>query len=219
MTVDSVRRISSQPPAERVEELVYENFEFVFENEAEREILVSPQNYPFDQPYIIYGTFEYESEPLFGSPTESRGRFQIRQHSQLIISESENSVPNAKKVLEALAEAVSSQEDSGDFSPEEMAELRPKASSISDFINRADRLIEAEILDSRGDLVTIEDPSDGRLETNPIERLQLRFTKKVNGTEHSTTVVYSDDQIRIDDESCEIREYVLQHFESAFASE
>ncbi len=221
MTVDSVRRLSrSLSSLEAGERQSYENFRFEFTGSIQKTQYVEDGLYSFPDIEVITGDFEYESEPLFGSSTTSSGHFQIRKSSGLVLVESESEVPRPVKVFNALREAIvsssSGHSHSGDDPPE--FAFQPHTDSILDFISRAEILIQARILDSKGKVIEVEDRHDDRLGTHPIEQVKLRFKKEIEGEERAITVTYSDDELRFHDDDEVAREYVLQHFEDCFLS-
>jgi len=220
MSVDSVRRVPESPGLDRDgEPLLYDGFKFTVTQIEHRDLLVDTEEYPFDTPTIIQGDYNYESEPLFGSATTSTGTFQFRVHSKYAVVESEDDVPSAKKVFKALSRAFIENSDSSKEPRESkdlVLSLTPTTKSISNFINRSDQFIGAKVLNSRGNSVDVNSADDPRLETHPIERIELTFTSPQG---HTGKVTYSDDELWLQKEggSDELREYVLQHFEAAFS--
>lgn len=214
MTIDSVRRISDvHPSAERVDRFDSGELVLNFDSRETKEVCVDESGYPFDQPEVLYGNYEYESEPLFGSSTTASGNFQIRHHSNLVLIESDG-LPKAKTILTTLTEALGD-----DTSDEIVTDFRPHTESILEFIRRADTMVHARVLDNKGKVTEVVDEDDERLETHPIERIKLVFKKAIDGEEKKAVVTYSDDEIQFRQGGDEVREYVIQHFEASFASD
>jgi len=214
MTIDSVRRMSGDPsPAERGEQIESGELKLELCSEEPKQQYVPDEEYPLAEPRVLNGSYSYESEPLFGSPTTAEGEIQIRRHSNLILIESEG-VPKAKHILNSLAKAFES-ESAEEFT----SDFRPHTESIMDFVERADTMVHARVLDHKGKVTEIEDRDDERLSTYPIERIKLIFRKTIDGEEQEAVVTYSDDEVQFREGEGAIREYVIQHFEAAFSDD
>jgi len=213
MGVTSVRFVEDESPfSEQLgETLDTQNIEFEFDGRRVSDPDDNISDCPFDKIEIIDGTFQYSSDPLFGSPTTANGEFEVRAHSDLFLIEYEQDRPKPKKIFtgfKRLFNKISGGEVITD-------RFRPDRKAIRGFVERADKAVELRVLMPSG---KVENVSIDEVEINeyPIDSAKLRFSReKESGEEESTTVLFVDDQIRIGNESAELNEYVIQQFESA----
>lgn len=211
MTVDSVRRIADQEPFDNREDSIDAgNIEFDFLGIETKEPQV--EEYPYDAARYLEGEFDYESEPLFGSPTQSHGTFQIRLDSQLAILQANKDRPKPEKIYDGLAAAL--QNDTARSAIEE--DFQPSRKAVLKFIDSAAKWIDVRVLTPNGKLEKKGRGEIEDLEKYPIDRAKLRFRRNPeDGAPEEATVTYSDDQLRIHEGSPEMREFVIQKLETA----
>ncbi|WP_049970791.1 hypothetical protein [Haladaptatus cibarius] len=210
MTVESVREASIQnvdsPSLEQSEEI-----EITFDFTTEPQRFSDLSLYPFPNQKIIHGSYQYESNPRFGSSEAAEGSFQIRCGSGLVILQTENDRPRPKRILTALDEAINSGfEIKEDFVPNQR--------KAWEFIEQAEEILNLQLFTSHGSVKQAGEMNSAweeMKERNPIKSAYLEFERDTGET---IQVEYQDDRLLIESDADEAREYILQIFESTVIS-
>lgn len=218
MAVDTVRRLSKPNGQQQLLSDQITHFDWIDSDEIITENLLvnSDLEYPFEDQHRRCKSFEFTTDPMFGSPTKATGVIEIREESGLIFLILEQDAPKPDTIFNQLSAASKqSIEIEGDFSP--------TYSELCDFIRAANEVVKIESPPGIND-VTARIKQGENL---PIETARLRFEH--NGD--SRRVTYSDGQLEIplDLDSRNLleqvaqkdtfREYVVQLFETIFTSQ
>ncbi|RBI59997.1 hypothetical protein DMJ13_20130 [halophilic archaeon] len=204
MTVDSVREVAigddwELPPREASAE----------EIRIETESVESPEKrfegYAFEGQDVVKGTYEYESNPMFGSPKTATGSFQLRKESGLVIIRMDDDQPHPESIFQSLDDVING-------NTEIQEHFVPKRQRVWDFINAAYQKGEIKVLPPYGEVTSAAqiDVDEETLREYPIETAELVFEYEGN----EVVVAYSDDRLSIKTDDNANREYVLQVFES-----
>lgn len=218
MAVDTVRRLSKPNGQQQLLSDQITQFDWQNEREITTENLLVDSNleYPYSGQLRRYKSFEFTTDPMFGSPTQATGVLEIREESDLIFLILDQDVPKPDTIFAELSAGTEQGlQIERDFSP--------TYREICKFIRQANEIVKIEappgIENARE---RIEDGED-----IPVEIARLRF--RHNGD--SRRVTYSDGQLEIpldlDSEDLleqvaqndTFREYVVQVFETVFATE
>jgi len=159
--------------------------------------------YPFSEQQIIRGHYEYESNPRFGSPETSEGSLQIRTGSGLMLVRTERDRPKPSKIISAIEETLNGGFEIG-------GSFVPNQSKVWDFIDAADKVLDLKVYTSHGEVKRIEEVASENAEEFSPKIADLRF----NHNEESVDVEYRDNRLTINSDNPELREYVIQIFES-----
>lgn len=215
MAVDTVRRLSK--PAGQQQQLTEQITEFDWEvsKEVTTVNLLDESKYPFEGQKRQYQSFEFTTDPMFGSPIQTTGVLEIREESGLIFLILDQDAPKPDTIFSELAAA-----SEGGLQIER--DFSPTYSEICDFIRQANGIVKIETPPGIKDAK--ERIKEG--ENLPVEIARLRFN--YNG--ESNRVTYSDGQLEIPLDlnggsllnqvikKDTFREYVVQVFETIFAS-
>ncbi|GGK56628.1 hypothetical protein [Haloarcula sebkhae] len=159
--------------------------------------------YPFSGQQIIRGEYKYESNPRFGSPETSEGSLQIRTGSGLMLVRTERDRPKPSKIVSAIEETLNGGfEIGGSFVPNQQ--------KVWDFIDAANKVIDLKVYTPHGEVKRAEEIASGNVEQFSPKIADIRFDH--NG--ESVEVEYRDNRLSINSDNEELREYVIQIFES-----
>lgn len=215
MAVDTVRRLSKPTGEQRQLTDHITQFDWKDSEEITTPDLLSGSKYPFKGQERQYRSFEFTTDPMFGSPTKTTGVLEIREESGLIFLILDQDAPKPDTIFSELAEASEDGlEIESDFSP--------TYGEVCEFIRKAERVVKLETPPG------VENAQE-RIEKGenlPIEIARLRFSHDGE----SNRVTYSDGQLEIPlnlngrsilkhvAQEDTFREYVVQVFETTFSS-
>jgi hypothetical protein len=204
MTVDSVREVTigdgwELPPGEVSAE------EIRIETESVRSPEKRFEGYAFEGQDVVNGTYEYESNPMFGSSKTASGSFQLRKESGFLIIRMEEDQPHPESIFQSLDNVING-------NTEIQEHFVPKRKRVWDFIDAANQKGEIKVLPPYGEVTPAAqiDVDDETLREYPIETAELVFEYE----ENDVVVTYADDRLSIKTDDEDTREYVLQVFES-----
>lgn len=218
MAVDTVRRLSK--PDGQQHQLSEQITQFDWKDEVcvetENLLVDSALEYRYDGQSRRYESFEFTTDPMFGSPMQTGGVLEIREDSGLIFLILDQ---DAAKPDTIFSELSASTEDGLQIE----RDFSPTYGEICEFIRQANDIVKIEtppgIENAKEKIRSGEDI--------PVETARLRF--KYN--DDSRRVTYSDGQLEIPLNSDEgdlleqlkkeesFREYVVQIFETIFTSQ
>lgn len=218
MAVDTVRRLSKSDGQQQLPSDQITQFDWQESSEVMTENLLvdSPLEYPYHPQLRRYKSFEFTTDPMFGSPTQTTGVLEIREKSGLMFLILDQDTPKPDTIFSELSGASQqSLQIERDFSP--------TYAEICEFIRQANEIVKIEAPPGIED---VKERINGG-ENLPVEIARLRF----NHNGDSRRVTYSDGQLEIplDLDGKELleqvaqddtfREYVVQVFETIFATE
>ncbi|WP_155119459.1 hypothetical protein [Halomicrobium katesii] len=217
MAVDSVRRLSERGVQQQLPFERNTQFDLVEEDSVTAIDLIGNTDigpYPFVNQARRYWSFEFTTDPMFGSPKSVSGVLEVREGSGFVFLILDQDTPKPDTIFSELRDSTQT-----DFPIE--TDFSPTYKSVCDFIRSSSSIVKVDSPTSRNPKERIQQG-----ENIPVEVARLRFEH-----EESHSITYSDAQLSIPIDTEEgalvesvareysFREYVVQKFESAFTQE